>query len=131
MLTSLAMTSSYPDPMRTPICDAIGIDFPVLQAGMGMIAQAELAAAVSEAGGLGVIGTGLSMRPNELREQIRTVRSVTSKPFGVDILFATVRAKGSSVASYTDNVQGLIEGDLGRARPCPDFGPGKPARSDP
>ena len=69
--------------MRTPVCEAIGIDYPIFQAGMGMIAQGpKLAAAVSEAGGLGVIGTGLSMRPDELRQQIGIVRSVTSKPFG-------------------------------------------------
>ena len=117
------MANSYPDPMRTGICDAIGIDYPVLQAGMGMIAQAELAAAVSEAGGLGVIGTGLSMRPDELRRQIGAVRSATSKPFGVDILFATIRTEGSSVVTYTDNVKGLIrdQGDTGRACACVDF----------
>ena len=103
------MSKRFPKPMRTPICRAIGIDYPVLQAGMGMIAQARLAAAVSEAGGLGVIGTGLSMKPDDLREQIRAVRSATRKPFGVDILFATVRAKGSSVLTYTENVSRLID----------------------
>jgi enoyl-[acyl-carrier protein] reductase II len=120
------MASSNPDPMRTPVCEAIGIDYPVLQAGMGMIAQAELAAAVSEAGGLGVIGTGLSMRPDELREQIQIVRSTTSKPFGVDILFATVRAKGGSVATYTDNVQGLIRVTLEEQVPVLISGLGSP-----
>ncbi len=103
------MKSAVPAPMRTPVCEAIGIDYPVLQAGMGMIARAELAAAVSEAGGLGVIGTGLSMQLDELREQIRAVRSATKKPFGVDILFATIRTEGSAVSRYTDAVQGLID----------------------
>ncbi len=103
------MVSAAPTPLHTPICDAIGIDYPVLQAGMGMIAQAPLAAAVSEAGGLGVIGTGLSMKPDELREQIRIVRGETDKPFGVDILFATVRARGSTVTRYTDGVNMLID----------------------
>ena len=112
--------------MRTPICEAIGIDFPVFQAGMGMIAQAGLAAAVSEAGGLGVIGTGMSMRPDELRAQIRQVRSLTRKPFGVDILFATIRAKGSSVATYTDNVLGLTEVTLDERVPVLISGLGSP-----
>ena len=103
------MTDSIPPPMRTPVCQAIGIDYPVLQAGMGMIARAELAAAVSEAGGLGVIGTGLSMQPDELREQIRAVRAATRKPFGVDILFATIRTEGTAVSRYTDAVQRLVD----------------------
>ena len=112
--------------MRTSMCKAIGIDYPVLQAGMGMIAQAELAAAVSESGGLGVIGTGLSMKPYELREQIRAVRSVTRKPFGVDILFATVRARGSAVARYTDNVNRLVEVTLDERVPVLISGLGSP-----
>lgn len=120
------MLNSIPAPMRTPVCRAIGIDYPVFQAGMGMIAQAPLAAAVSEAGGLGVIGTGLSMRPDELREQIRLVRGETSKPFGVDILFATIRTAGSSVSAYTENVQGLIEVTLNERVPVMISGLGSP-----
>ena len=95
--------------LRTPICEQIGIEYPVLQAGMGLVAQAELAAAVSEAGGLGVVGAGTSMEPDEMGEQIRLVRSLTAKPFGVDILFGTVKAKGGEVVRYTDAVRGLLE----------------------
>ncbi len=113
--------------MRTPICRTIGLDYPVLQSGMGMIARAELAAAVSEAGGLGVIGAGLSMPPDELREQIRVVRHVTKKPFGVDILFATIRAEGSDVVKYTEEVQGLIEVTLEERAPVLISGLGSPA----
>ena len=51
---------------------------------MGWVALAELAAAVSEAGGLGVIAAGTIMVPSELQEQIRRVRILTDKPFGVD-----------------------------------------------
>ena len=112
--------------MPTPVCREIGIDYPVLQAGMGMIAQAPLVSAVSEAGGLGVIGTGLSMGPDELREQIRLVRQATRKPFGVDILFATVRARGRSVATYTKNVQALIEVTLDERVPVLVSGLGSP-----
>ena len=115
-----------PAPMRTPVCREIGIEYPVFQAGMGMIAQARLAAAVSDAGGLGVIGTGLSMRPAELREQIRAVRAATSKPFGVDILFATVRSQGSDALMYTENVQGLIEVTLEERAPVLISGLGSP-----
>lgn len=125
------MPQQLPAPMRTPICREIGIDYPVMQAGMGMIAQAELAAAVSEAGGLGVIGTGLSMKPDELRDQIRAVRRITRKPFGVDILFATIRAKGSAIATYTDNVNGLIEVTLEERVPVLVSGLGSPAAAVP
>ena len=120
------MPERAPAPMRTSLCRAIGIDYPVLQAGMGMIARSGLAAAVSAAGGLGVIGTGLSMRPDELREHIREVRRITKKPFGVDILFATIRAKGSSVITYTENVQGLVEVTLEERVPVLISGLGSP-----
>ena len=94
--------------LRTPICERLGIEWPVFQAGMGWVARAELAAAVSEAGGLGVIGAGTDMAADELRRQIAATRSLTDKPFGVDILFATVRAAGSEVAQYTDAVQEMV-----------------------
>jgi enoyl-[acyl-carrier protein] reductase II len=94
----------------TPVCRRLGIKFPVFQAGMGFVAHAELAAAVSNAGGLGCIGSG-SMGARELREQIRRCRAMTKRPFGVDILFAEVKADPNSatVISYTSNVRRLID----------------------
>ena len=105
----MATTAPASDRLKTPICERLGIDYPVFQAGMGLVAQARLAAAVSEAGGLGVVGAGTSMEPGEMREQIRLVRALTSKPFGVDILFGTVKAEGGEVVRYTDAIQGLLE----------------------
>jgi len=98
------------DVLRTPICERLGIEFPVLQAGMGFVAHAELAAAVSNAGGLGCIGSG-TMNAPELKEQIRLCRDLTDRPFAVDILFAEIKAdKGdSTVVRYTSNVQNLID----------------------
>jgi len=95
--------------LRTPICERLGIEYPVFQAGMGWVARADLAAAVSEAGGLGVIGAGSTMTPDTLREEIHIVRDRTDKPFGVDILFATIRAEGEEVARYTDAVTGMLD----------------------
>ena len=95
--------------LKTPIRERLGIEHPVFQAGMGWVALAELAAAVSEAGGLGVIGAGTNMVPSELLQQIRRVRSLTDKPFGADILFATVTSRGSDVVKYTDAVEGMIQ----------------------
>jgi enoyl-[acyl-carrier protein] reductase II len=72
---------------KTRICEMLGIEHPIVQAGMGGVALGELAGAVSEAGGLGVIGAAM-MTPEQLREQIQKVRSLTDKPFGVDLLLA-------------------------------------------
>ena len=74
--------------IRTPLCELLGIDHPVIQGGMAWIATAELASAVSEAGGLGVIGGGVAPA-DQLREEIRKARERTSRPFGVNLaLFA-------------------------------------------
>jgi nitronate monooxygenase len=69
--------------LRTPICDLLGIDYPIVQSGMGSAAGPELAAEVSRAGGLGIIA-GLGTTGEELRRRIRHVRSVTDRPFGVN-----------------------------------------------
>ena len=112
--------------LRTPICDRLGIDYPIFQAGMGWVARAELAAAVSAAGGLGVIGAGSTSTPEELRAEIRGVRARTDKPFGVDILFATVRAEGADVVRYTDSVQAMIDVVLEERAPVLISGLGSP-----
>ena len=113
--------------IRTPICERLGIAHPVFQAGMGWVARADLAAAVSEAGGLGVVGAGSTMDGEQLRAEIRRVRALTDKPFGVDILFATVRAEGERVARYTDTVQGMVEAVLDERVPVLVSGLGSPA----
>lgn len=71
--------------LRTKLCDLLEIEYPIILAGMGDVARARLVAAVSNAGGLGVIG-GFGMSPDTLREEIRQVRSLTNKPFGVDLI---------------------------------------------
>ncbi len=113
--------------IRTPICERLGIEHPVFQAGMGWVARADLAAAVSEAGGLGVVGAGSTMDGEQLRAEIRRVRALTDRPFGVDILFATVRAEGERVARYTDTVQGMVEAVLEERVPVLVSGLGSPA----
>lgn len=113
--------------IRTPICERLGIEHPVFQAGMGWVARADLAAAVSEAGGLGVVGAGSTMDGEQLRAEIRRVRELTDKPFGVDILFATVRAEGERVARYTDTVRQMIEAVLEERVPVLVSGLGSPA----
>ncbi len=72
--------------MRTLLCDLVGIEYPIFQGGMAWVATAELAAAVSEAGGLGIIGAG-NAPPEFVRDQIRSVREKTRKPFGVNVYY--------------------------------------------
>ena len=71
--------------LRSPVCDLFGIDYPIFAAGMGGVTMAPLAGAVSAAGGLGVLGATFCT-PDELREEIRAVRRITDRPFGVDLL---------------------------------------------
>ncbi|OPY59401.1 MAG: Nitronate monooxygenase [Pelotomaculum sp. PtaU1.Bin035] len=70
---------------RTALCDLLGIEYPIIQGGMAWVSTAELAAAVSEAGGLGVIGSG-TMPADWLDKQIRLARQLTKKPFGVNVM---------------------------------------------
>src|SRR6478735_2696500 len=77
--------------LQTRLCALLGIQYPILLAGMGRASTPELAAAVSNAGGLGVIGAA-SCGPNQLRAWIRRTRELTDRPFGVDTLLpASVR----------------------------------------
>jgi NAD(P)H-dependent flavin oxidoreductase YrpB (nitropropane dioxygenase family) len=69
--------------LHTPACKLLGIDVPVFQAGMSTYTTPALVAAVSNAGGLGIIG-GLGRTPDELRNEIKQVRELTSRPFGVN-----------------------------------------------
>jgi NAD(P)H-dependent flavin oxidoreductase YrpB (nitropropane dioxygenase family) len=77
--------------LKTPLCERLGIEYPIVLAGMGSrgaATPAELVAAVSEAGGLGVIG-GSGLPAEELRSVIRKVRTITRKPIGVDLILPT------------------------------------------
>nr|MBC8238895.1 nitronate monooxygenase [Alphaproteobacteria bacterium] len=80
----------------------------MFQAGMGFVAGGPLAAAVSAAGGLGVIGAGSSLSGADMRADIRAVRAITDRPFGVDILFATMAASGDQAVQYTDAVKEMV-----------------------
>ena len=67
------------------ICELFGIKYPILQGGMAWVATSELAAAVSNAGGLGIIGAG-QMPSDILRSEIKKAKTLTQKPFGVNIM---------------------------------------------
>ena len=74
--------------LQTAICDLFGIKYPIIQGGMMWVGTAELASAVSNAGGLGIIGAG-DAEPEWVRQQIHLTRQLTGKPFGVNIVMFT------------------------------------------
>ena len=71
--------------IKTEICDLIGIDYPIFQGGMAWISDAKLAAAVSNGGGLGII-SAMNADADYLRKELKTVRELTDKPFGVNVM---------------------------------------------
>lgn len=77
--------------MKTRITDLLGIEYPVIQGGMAWVAEYHLAAAVSEAGGLGIIGAA-SAPAEVVREQVRKVKELTDKPFGVNVMLMNPNA---------------------------------------
>lgn len=72
--------------IKTLLCNLLEIEFPIIQGGMAWVATGELAAAVSSAGGLGIIGAG-NAPPEVVKQEIHKVRDRTSKPFGVNIYY--------------------------------------------
>ena len=119
------MSTATRSALHTPICDLLGIQYPICQAGMGYVARSALAAAVSAAGGLGVIAAA-NLSPRELREEIKKVRDLTDKPFGVDILFASVRVGGSEAQQFTDTVRAWADITLDEKVPIMVAGLGNP-----
>ena len=73
-------------PIKNRVTEMTGTDYPIIQAPMGWIARAQLAAAVSNAGGMGIIETS-SGELDAVREEIIKMRDLTDKPFGVNILY--------------------------------------------
>lgn len=71
--------------IRTPLCELLNIKYPVIQAGMADVAGPALVAAVSNAGGLGIL-TGTMVAPDILRQRIQEIRGLTDKPFGVNLI---------------------------------------------
>jgi nitronate monooxygenase len=94
--------------MKTQITDMFGIEHPIIQGGMHFVGFAELAAAVSNAGALGII-TGLTQRtPEDLANEIRRCRDMTDKPFGVNLTFLPVM----KAPDYPGYIKAIIEGGV-------------------
>lgn len=84
--------------MKTELTQILGIEYPIIQGGMAWVAEYHLAAAVSEAGGLGLIGAA-SAPADWVREQVREAKKLTDKPFGVNIML---------MSPYADEVAKVI-----------------------
>lgn len=84
--------------MKTEVTKLLGIEYPIIQGGMAWVAEYHLAAAVSEAGGLGLIGAA-SAPADWVREQIREAKKLTDKPFGVNIML---------MSPYADEVAKVV-----------------------
>lgn len=95
--------------LRTQICDALGIEHPVFQGGMARISDASLAAAVSNAGGLGII-SAMSGDGEWLRAEIRRARELTARPFGVNIMLMSRRAEAAACVCAEERVPVVTTG---------------------
>ena len=94
--------------MKTRITELFGIEHPIIQGGMHYVGFAELAAAVSNAGALGII-TGLTQKtPDDLAQEIRRCREMTDKPFGVNLTFLPVM----KAPDYPGYIRAVVEGGV-------------------
>ena len=94
--------------MKTRVTELLGIERPIVQGGMHMVGMAELASAVSNAGGLGIL-TALSQRtPDDLSREIDRCRAMTDKPFGVNVTFLPI----VNAPDYAGYVRAVVEGGV-------------------
>jgi enoyl-[acyl-carrier protein] reductase II len=95
--------------MKTKITEMLKIKYPIFQGGMAWLGTAKLAAAVSEAGGLGIIGAG-NMEPDMLRDTIRKAKSLTDKPIGVNIYLLSEHYEKNMMVAIEEKVQVVTTG---------------------
>ncbi len=95
--------------MKTRVTEILGIEYPVIQGGMAWVAEYHLAAAVSNAGGLGIIGAGGA--PAEfVRDQIRKAKELTNKPFGVNLMLMNPEADAIAQVIVDEGVKVVTTG---------------------
>lgn len=97
--------------LRTPLCDRLGIEVPIIQSGMGGVAGPELVAEVCRAGGLGVLA-GLAVPADELRRRIRRVRELTDRPFAVNLWLHTELRPPTDPLTIPDRTVRAVQGTL-------------------
>ena len=95
--------------MQTDITKLLGIEYPIIQGGMAWVAEHHLAAAVSEAGGLGLIG-GANAPVEVVRNEIREARKLTSKPFGVNVMLMSPHAEDIAKVVVEEGIKVVTTG---------------------
>lgn len=95
--------------MQTDITKLLGIEYPIIQGGMAWVAEHHLAAAVSEAGGLGLIG-GANAPADVIRNEIRETRKLTSKPFGVNVMLMSPHAEDIAKVVVEEGIKVVTTG---------------------
>ena len=108
------MSTSRPI-FHTRLCDLLGIDYPILQSGMGGIAGPDLVATVSNAGGLGILA-GFLLTADQLREAIHAIRRQTDKPFGVNLLLPPEVRPPMRAADLPDQIVQTVQTTLNPLR---------------
>ena len=103
------------DRLHTALCDLLGIEYPILQSGMGGVAGPELVAEVSNAGGLGILA-GLNLAADELRRRIRRVRELTDRPFGVNLWLHTELRPPADPSRIPEATVHAVQATLNRFR---------------
>lgn len=101
--------------MRTRLTELLGIEHPVMGAGMGGVSYHRLVAAISEAGGFGCFGAS-TMNPEQMVQEFRAARALTTKPFGVDLLTALPDRLESDVATLIREGAAVFVAGLGVPR---------------
>ncbi|MDR1689241.1 MAG: enoyl-[acyl-carrier-protein] reductase FabK [Clostridiales bacterium] len=95
--------------IKTPVCDLLNLKYPIFQGGMAWISDANLAASVSNAGGLGIIAAG-NAPASYVTEQIRSAKALTDKPFGVNIMLLSPYADAVAEAAVQEGVAVIVTG---------------------
>lgn len=95
--------------MKTRITELLGIEYPIIQGGMAWVAEHNLAAAVSEAGGLGLIG-GANAPGEVVREEIRKAKALTDKPFGVNVMLLSPHAEDVARVVVEEGIKVITTG---------------------
>ena len=95
--------------IKSRICEMLGIEYPIFQGGMAWVADASLAAAVSNAGGLGLI-TSINAGTEAVRSEIRKCKTLTDKPFGVNIMLQAPNADEIAQMVVDEGVKILTTG---------------------
>lgn len=100
--------SNQSPPMRTKVSELLGIDYPIIQGGMMWYGRAQLAAAVSNAGGLGILTALTQPTPEDLSREIALIREMTDRPFGVNVTIMP----SINPPPYAEYVEAALEGGV-------------------